>query len=56
MLDLTWNEIGFVAFLFVLVWFVGYLPALGNAIGDFLFGYRSAQRQATKDEERGAKQ
>jgi Sec-independent protein translocase protein TatA len=32
----------FVAFLFLLVWVAGYLPRLGDAMGDFLYGYRSA--------------
>lgn len=49
MLGLTWNEIGFVAFLFMVVWAVGYLPGLGNAIGDFLFGYRSAAGKNKQD-------
>jgi Sec-independent protein translocase protein TatA len=48
-LGLTWNEIGFVAFLFVLVWAVGYLPGLGNAIGDFLYGFRSGDRKKRQD-------
>lgn len=42
MLNLGWNEIAFVGFLFLLVTFVGYLPRLGDAIGDFLHGYRTA--------------
>jgi hypothetical protein len=41
-LNLTWNEIVFGGFLFLLVFFVGYLPRLGDAIGDFLHGYRTA--------------
>jgi hypothetical protein len=48
-LGLTWNEIGFVAFLFVLVSASGYLPGLGNAIVDFLWGYRSADRKKRQD-------
>jgi Sec-independent protein translocase protein TatA len=41
-LNLGWNEIAFVGFLFLLVFFVGYLSRLGDAIGDFLHGYRAA--------------
>jgi len=48
-LGLTWNEIGFVAFLFVLVSVAGYLPGLGNAIGDFLHGYRSGDHKKRQD-------
>lgn len=46
MLNLGWNEIAFVGFLFLLVFFVGYLSRLGDAIGDFLHGYRAAARPA----------
>jgi len=41
-LNLTWNEIAFVAFLFLIVVVAGYLPRVANALGDFLHGYRTA--------------
>jgi hypothetical protein len=41
-LNLTWNEVWFVAFLFLLVWVVGYLPRLGNLLGDLWYGYKNA--------------
>ena len=46
MLNLTWNEIAFVLFLFLLVWLAGRLPRLGDALGDFLHGYRTAGGKA----------
>ena len=41
MLNLTWSEIGFSAFLFLIVYFVGYLPRIGDFIGDVVHGFRS---------------
>ena len=39
-LGLTWSELGLVTLLFLLVSVVGYLPALGNLIGDIVHGYQ----------------
>lgn len=56
MFDLTWPEAGFTLLLFLLVTVTGWLPRLGNALGDFLYGLRRTKGQqapqagSTRDE------
>jgi Sec-independent protein translocase protein TatA len=46
---LTWSEIGLVAFLFLLVFSVGYLPSIGNLLGDIIHGYRAGSNPGASE-------